>query len=100
MRENLGTRQKLSGSVFGGLSALLIALALATQPAAAQQTQGSKPPAAKPAPAAKAAPAKPSAQTPPPPPAPTVNAKGWPVIETHWHARAADRCQYRHDPDG
>ncbi|MFY7778435.1 MAG: D-alanyl-D-alanine carboxypeptidase family protein [Elstera sp.] len=75
-----GRRQRLSNSVFG---AIVVAMALTAQPAAAQQQpQGNKPPATKPAPAAKAAPAKPPTQTPPPPPAPTVNAKGWPVIET------------------
>ncbi len=80
MREKFGLRQRLSSSVFG---ATVMALALVAQPVAAQQAQqGGKPPASKPAPAAKAAPAKPIAQTPPPPPAPTVNAKGWPVIET------------------
>lgn len=83
MRTRNGTQRILSGSLRGGFAATLIALALAVPGAEAQQAQQpQKPPAIKPAPAKPAPAAKPPTQTPPPPPAPTVNAKGWPIIET------------------
>lgn len=82
MRMRNETQRFLSGRLLGGVAAALIALTVTAPVAQAQQSQP-KPPAAKAAPAAKPAQAaKPPTQTPPPPPAPTVNAKGWPVIET------------------
>lgn len=85
MRMRNDTQPSLSGRLLGGIAAVLIALTVTAPVAQAQQQQQQqpKPPAQKAAPAAKPAQAaKPPTQTPPPPPAPTVNAKGWPVIET------------------
>lgn len=82
MRMRNDTQRFLSGRLLGGVAAALIALTV-TAPVAQAQQQQPKPPAQKAAPAAKPAQgAKPPTQTPPPPPAPTVNAKGWPIIET------------------
>ncbi len=79
---NRTPRGGVAGSLLGSVAATMIALVVALPSAQAQQTQPQKPPAAKPAPAKPTPAAKPTAQTPPPPPAPTVNAKGWPIIET------------------